>query len=94
MRESRFMDTEILYAVKQAGVPFPNVPCKYGVSVQTVHPWRSNYTGPSANEPTRARQLENENRNSSRMAAEVSLHKQMLQDVLRKESAAARRDRE
>jgi putative transposase len=86
MRKSRFTETEIVYAVKQAeaGVPVPEVARKYGVSVKTVYLWRSKYGGLSANELTRLRQLEDENRKLKQMVAELSLDKQMLQEVLRK----------
>lgn len=42
MRKSRFTETEIIYAVKQAeaGVPVAEVARKYGVSLKTIYAWR------------------------------------------------------
>ncbi len=86
MRKSRFTETEIVYAVKQAeaGVPVAEVARKYGVSLKTIYAWRTKYGGLSVSEVARLKQLEDENRKLKQMVAELSLDKQMLQDVLRK----------
>jgi len=83
---SRFTETEIVYAVKQAeaGVPVAEVARKYGVSLKTIYAWRNKYGGLSVSEVARLKQLEDENRKLKQMVAELSLDKQMLQDVLRK----------
>ena len=57
---------------------------KYGVSVKTIYEWRRRYGGPTAGELARLTQLEEENRKLKQMVAELSLDKQMLQEVLRK----------
>lgn len=86
MKRSRFSETELVYAVKQveAGVPAAEVGRKYGVSLKTIYAWRTKYRGLSASEVTRLKQLEEENRKLKQMVAELSLDKQMLQEVLRK----------
>ncbi len=88
MKRSRFSETEIVYAVKQveAGVPVGEVARKYGVSQKTIYHWRTKYGGLSASEVARLKQLEEENRKLKQMVAELSLDKQMLQDVLRKKA--------
>ena len=88
MRKSRFTETEIVYAVKQAeaGVPVREVARKYGVSLKTIYAWRTKYGGVSVSEVARLKQLGDENRKLKQMVAELSLDKQMLQDVLRKKS--------
>ncbi len=88
MKRSRFSETEIVYAVKQveAGVPVGDVARKYGVSQKTIYLWRTKYGGLSASEVARLKQLEEENRKLKQMVAELSLDKQMLQDVLRKKA--------
>jgi len=88
MKRSRFSETEIVYAVKQveAGVPVGEVARKYGVSQKTIYLWRTKYGGLSASEVARLKQLEEENRKLKQMVAELSLDKQMLQDVLRKKA--------
>ncbi len=86
MKRSRFSETELVYAVKQveAGVPAADVARKYGVSLKTIYAWRTKYGGLSASEVARLKQLEDENRKLKQMVAELSLDKQMLQEVLRK----------
>ncbi len=88
MKRSRFSETEIVYAVKQveAGIPVGDVARKYGVSQKTIYLWRTKYGGLSASEVARLKQLEEENRKLKQMVAELSLDKQMLQDVLRKKA--------
>ena len=86
MRKSKFSESEIVYAVKQAeaGVPVAELARKYGVSAKTVYAWRKTYGGLSSSELTRLKQLEEENRNLKRLVADLSLDKHMLQEVLRK----------
>jgi putative transposase len=86
MKRSRFSETELVYAVKQveAGVPAAEVARKHGVSLKTIYAWRHKYGGLSASEVARLKQLEDENRKLKQMVAELSLDKQMLQEVLQK----------
>lgn len=86
MKKSRFSETEIVYAIKQveAGVPVVEVARKYGVSDKTIYEWGKRYGGLTAGELARLKQLEEENRKLKQMVAELSLDKQMLQEVLRK----------
>ena len=86
MRKSRFSETEIVYAVKQIemGVPIKEVARKYGVCENTVYQWRKKYDGLSPSELKRLKELEWENGQLKKLVAELSLDKQILQDVLRK----------
>ncbi len=86
MRQSRFSQTEIVYAVKQVemGVPIKEVARKYGVCENTVYQWRKKYDGLSPSELKRLKELERENGQLKKLVAELSLDKQILQDVLRK----------
>lgn len=84
MKRSRFSDTELVYAVKQVAA---EVGRKYGVSLKTIYAWRTKYRGLSASEVARLKQLEEENRKLKQMVAELSLDKQMLQEVLRKKGS-------
>ena len=86
MRMSRFSETEVVYAVKQAeaGVPVRELARRYGVSEKTIHAWRNKYGGLTASELARLKQLEDENRKLKQMVADLSLDKTMLQEVLRK----------
>lgn len=88
MRKSKFSESEIVHAVKQAeaGVPVSELDRKYGVSEQTVYVWRKKYGGLSRSELERLKQLEDENKSLKRLVADLSLDKQMLQEVLRKKA--------
>jgi len=88
MRRSRFSETEIVYAVKQAeaGVPVRELARRYGVSEKTIYAWRNKYGGLTASELARLKQLEEENRKLKQMVADLSLDKTMLQEVLRKKA--------
>ncbi len=55
-----------------------------GISEQTFYRWKKKYGGLGVSELRRLKQLEEENRRLKRMVADLSLDKQMLQDVLSK----------
>lgn len=86
MRQSRFTETQIVYAVKQLelGIPVQEIARKYGVSDKTVYLWRRKYNGVSPSELKRLKELERENGQLKKLVAELSLDKEILQDVLRK----------
>lgn len=86
MHMSRFTETEIFYAVKQAeaGIPVREVARKYGVSQKTIYDWRKKYGGLSPSELKRLKELERENAELKKLVADLSLDRQILQDVLRK----------
>ena len=86
MRQSRFTETEVVYAVKQVelGIPVREIARKYGVSDKTVYLWRRKYDGLSPSELKRLKDLERENGQLKKLVADLSLDKEILQDVLRK----------
>jgi putative transposase len=55
-----------------------------GISEQTFFRWKKKYGGLGVSELRRLRQLEEENRQLKRLVADLTLDKQMLQDVLSK----------
>ena len=57
---------------------------KVGISEQTFYRWKKKFHGMGVAEVRRLRVLEEENRNLKQLVADLSLDKQMLQDVLRK----------
>ena len=56
---------------------------KHGVSEQSIYRWQSKYGGLEVSEARRLKQLEEENRRLKRMVADLSLDKQMLEDVIK-----------
>ena len=55
-----------------------------GVSEQTYYRWKKQYAGMGVAKVRRLRVIEEENRKLRLLVADLSLDKQMLQDVLRK----------
>ena len=57
---------------------------KKGISEATFYNWKKKYGGLGVTELRRLRQLEEENPQLKQIVADLSLDKQMLQDVLKK----------
>jgi putative transposase len=57
---------------------------KYGVSDKTVYLWRRKYDGLSPSELKRLKDLERESGQLKKLVADLSLDKEILQDVLRR----------
>ena len=55
-----------------------------GVSEATFYNWKKKYGGLGVSELRRLKQLEEENARLKRMVADLSLDKQMLQEVIQK----------
>jgi putative transposase len=66
------------------GLSIGQVCQKLGVSENTFHRWRHQYGGMKADEAKRLKELEAENARLKRLVAELSLDKQMLQEVAQK----------
>ena len=86
MKRKRFTEEQIAFALRQAetGTPVAEVVRKIGVSEQTFYRWKKKYAGMGVAEVRRLKQLEEENRKLKQIVADLTLDKQMLQDVLRK----------
>ncbi len=57
---------------------------KLGISQQTFYRWKKKFAGLGVAEVRRLKQLEDENRKLKQLVADLSLDKQILQDVLSK----------
>ena len=55
-----------------------------GITEQTFYRWKKKYGGLMPSELRRLKQLEEENVRLKRLAADLSLDKEMLQEVIRK----------
>lgn len=86
MKKSKFTEAQIAFAIKQSesGVTVEEICRKLGVSQQTFYNWKKKYGGLDPTELRRLRQLEEENTKLKKIVADLSLDKQMLQDVLKK----------
>jgi putative transposase len=86
MKRSKFTEQQIVFALKQAetGVPVAEVCRKMGISEATFFNWKRKFSGLGTAELRRLRQLEDENARLKQVVADLTLDKQMLQDVLKK----------
>jgi putative transposase len=86
MKTTKFTEAQIIFALRQAdtGVPVSEVCRKMGVSEATYYNWKKKYAGLGVPELRKLRQLEEENQKLKQLVADLSLDKQMLQDVLKK----------
>ena len=86
MKSSRYTAEQVAFDMRQAesGTSVPEICRKMGIAEQTFYRWKKKYTGMGVAEVRRLRVLEEENRKLKQLVADLSLDKQMLQDVLRK----------
>jgi putative transposase len=86
MKKTKFTEEQIAFALKQVetGTSLQEVTRKLGISEQTFYNWKKKYGGLGPSELRKLKQLEEENHRIKRMVADLSLDKQMLQDVLSK----------
>lgn len=88
MKKSKFTEAQIIFAIKQSetGVSVGEVCRKMGISEATFYNWKKKFGGLGVSELRKLRQLEEENRQLKKLVADLSLDKQMLQDVLKKKA--------
>jgi putative transposase len=86
MKKSRFSEQQMAFILKQAedGTTVEEVCRKVDISIQTYYRWRSKYGGLMPSEMTRLKQLDEENVRLKRLVANLSLDKEMLQDVIKR----------
>ena len=86
MKKSRFSEQQIAFILRQAeeGTRVEEVCRKAGISGATYYNWRKKYGGLMPSEMKRLKQLEEENQRLKKLVADLSLDKEMLQDVIRR----------
>lgn len=84
--KKRFTEAQIAFALRQAasGTPIAEITRKMGITDVTFYRWRKLYADLGISEIHRLKQLEEENHRLKRLVADLTLDKQMLQDVLSK----------
>jgi putative transposase len=84
--KQRYSVEQIVTALKQAelGDTASEVCRRMGVSEATFYNWKKKYRGLGTSELRRMKELEEENRRLKQLVADLSLDKQILQDVLSK----------
>ena len=86
MKASKFTDAQKAFILKQGndGMPVADVCRKAGISQATYFNWKKKYAGMMPSEMKRLRELEEENGRLKRIVADLSLDKEMLQDIVRR----------
>ena len=86
MNKTKHSEEKIIAAVKQleAGRSAKELARELGVTDQTLYNWRSKYSGMDVNDAKRLKALEEENRRLKTMVADLSLDKEALKAVIRK----------
>lgn len=86
MKKSRFTEEQIAYALRnaEAGTPVTDVCRQMGVSEATFYIWKKKYANLGVGELRQMRQLTEENARLKRIVADLTLDKQILQEVIKK----------
>ncbi len=86
MKASKFSEAQKAFILKQGAddVPIAEICRKAGISQATYFNWKKKYDRMTPPEMRRLKQLEDENAKLKRIVADLSLDKEMLQDVIRR----------
>jgi putative transposase len=86
MPKSKHSEAAIIGALQQldAGRKAADVAREVGVSPYTIYAWKAKYGGMDVNQAQEAKQLRDENARLKRLVADLTLDKDALQSVIRK----------
>ena len=86
MKASKFTDAQKAFIIRQGdeGTSVAEICRKAGISQATYFNWKKKYSGMMPSEMKRLRELEDENNRLKRIVADLSLDKEMLQDIVRR----------
>ena len=86
MKKTRISEEKIIAAVKQieAGRAAKDIARELGVSDQTLYNWKAKYSGMEVSDARRLKAVEDENRRLKQIVADLSLDKEALTTVIRK----------
>lgn len=86
MSRGKHTEAQMIGALKQleAGRKAEDVAREMGVSKHTIYAWKAKYGGMDVSEAQEAKQLRDENTRLRKLVADLSLDKEMLQAVIRK----------
>ena len=86
MPRSKHSEAAIIAALQQldAGRKAAEVAREVGVSTYTIYAWKAKYGGMDVSEAQEAKQLRDENARLKKLVADLSLDKDALQSVIRK----------
>ncbi len=86
MPRSKHSEAAMIAALQQvdAGRKAAEVAREVGVSTYTIYAWKAKYGGMNVSEAQEAKQLRDENGRLKKLVADLSLDKDALQSVIRK----------
>jgi len=86
MSRGKHTEAQMIGALKQmeAGRKVEDVVLEVGVSKHTLYAWKAKYGGMDVSEAQEAKQLRDENTRLRKLVADLSLGREMLQAVIRK----------
>ena len=86
MKKGKHTEEQIIGVLKrvEAGQKVKEVARELGVSEATIYTWKSKYGGMEVSDARRLKELEDENRRLKHMVADLSLDKEALKGVIRK----------
>src|SRR5690606_23827373 len=86
MKKSKFTEAQIVFAIKQSetGTRVEEICRQLGISQATFFNWKKKFGGLGVSELRKLRQLEEENDQLKKLVADLSLDKQMIQEVIKK----------
>lgn len=86
MKKSRYSEEQIIGILKQseAGVKTPDLCREHGISPATFYGWKQKYGGMDVSEAQKLKAMEDENRRLKQLVADLSLDKEALKSVVRK----------
>jgi putative transposase len=88
MKKSRYSEEQVAYALRQAdaGTPVGDVCRQMGIAEATFYIWKKKYGHLGVAEVREMRQIREENARLKRLVADLTLDKQILQEVVRKKT--------
>ena len=86
MKASQFSDAQKAFILKQGadGTPVAEICRRAGISQATYFNWKKKYDGLLPSEMKRLKQLEDENARLKKIVADLTLDREMLQDVIKR----------
>ena len=88
MKKSRFTEEQIAYALRlaESGTVVADVCRQMGIAEATFYLWKKKYASLGVSELRQLRQTQEENARLKRIVADLTLDKQILQEVIRKKA--------
>jgi putative transposase len=86
VKASKFTDAQQAFVIKQGeeGAPVAEICRKAGISQATYFNWKKKYAGLLPSEMRRLRELGDENSRLKKIVADLTLDREMLQDVIKR----------